>query len=91
MSRTTKLELTQLLSARNSELEAARVRIAELEGDVAALKSQLAKTPAAQPLRPTRPVYTPRPATPEQLAFRAKLAAARELAITTGRCIRVEA
>jgi chromosome segregation ATPase len=37
----TKLELQQALSARNAELEAARLRIAELEGDKAALQSEL--------------------------------------------------
>lgn len=32
---TTKLELTQLLAARNKELEAARLRISVLEGELA--------------------------------------------------------
>lgn len=39
--RTTKLELQQALAARNAELETARLRIAELEGDVAALDAKL--------------------------------------------------
>lgn len=38
-TRITKLELSQALAERNAQLEAARLRIAELEGDVMALKS----------------------------------------------------
>jgi hypothetical protein len=37
----TKLELAQALAERNAQLEAARLRIAELEGDKAALQSKL--------------------------------------------------
>ena len=86
--RTTKLELTQALQARNVELEAARLRIAELEGDVAALKSQLAKAPATV----TRAVYVrpERQPTPEQVAYRAALAQARDFAMRTGRTVKVE-
>lgn len=86
MAATTKLELTQLLAARNGELEAARLRIAELEGDVAALKGQLAKQPAQ------RAVYVrpQREATPEQLAYRAALAQARDFAMRTGKSVKVE-
>lgn len=81
--KTTKLELSQLLAARNSELEAARLRIAELEGDVAALKARVT-TP-----RPARPTYVAPPATDEQLKLRAAMAAAKELAMRTGRSVRV--
>lgn len=87
--RTTKLELQQALAARNTELEAARLRIAELEGDVMALKGQLAKVPATV----TRAVYVRpvREATPEQLAYRASLQQAREFAMRTGKTVKVTA
>jgi uncharacterized protein involved in exopolysaccharide biosynthesis len=85
--RTTKIELAQALQARNTELEAARLRIAELEGDVQALKAQLSRAPAPKPVY-VRPV---REATPEQLAYRAACAAARELAMTSGRSVKVGA
>lgn len=45
-TRITKLELSQALAERNAQLEAARLRIAELEGDVMALKSQFARVDA---------------------------------------------
>jgi uncharacterized protein involved in exopolysaccharide biosynthesis len=88
MASITKLELQQALAARNTELEAARLRIAELEGDVAALKSKLAKVPASV----TKAVYVRpvREATPEQLAYRAALAQARDFAMRTGTCVKVE-
>jgi hypothetical protein len=87
MASITKIELQQALTARNGELEAARLRIAELEGDVAALKSQLAKRPA-QVARAVyvRPTYEP---TAEQLAYRASLAQAREFAMRTGTVVKV--
>lgn len=81
--RTTKLELSQALQARNAELEAARLRIAELEGDVAALKAKLARVPAPQPRR----TYEPRQPSPEQLAYREACARARALAVSTGRSV----
>ena len=123
--RTTKLELAQALQARNTELEAARLRIAELEGDVAALTSQLgreradneklregidglqahvgiadhtigqleAKLEAAAAPAPQRvkAVYVrpERQPTPEQLAYRAALAQAKEFAMRTGRSVKV--
>lgn len=88
MSRTTKLELQQALAARNGELEAARLRIAELEGDVMALKGQLAK----RPTEVTRAVYVrpQREPSAEQLAYRAALAQARERAMRWGRSVKVE-
>lgn len=42
MAGPTKLELTQALAARNTELQAARVRIAELEGDVTVWRGKAA-------------------------------------------------
>lgn len=86
---TTKLELSQALTARNTELEAARLRIAELEGDVAALTAKLERAEAASPTQ--RPRYQPRPATADQLAYRAACAAAREMAMRTGRSVKVGA
>lgn len=84
MAQTTKLELSQLLAARNKELEAARLRIAELEGDVVALKTKLAVVPATQAPRPAYQVPAPSCA---QIAFRVRLAAARELAMRTGQSV----
>lgn len=86
--RTTKLELAQALQARNAELEAARLRIAELEGDVAALKAKLERAPSTV----TKAVYVrpERQLTPDQLAYRAALAQAREFAMRTGRSVKVE-
>lgn len=49
MANVTKLELQQLLAARNAEVEALRLRVAELEGDIVALKA-----------RPAEHVSTPR-------------------------------
>lgn len=78
MPRTTKLELQQALAERNTQLEAARLRIAELEGDVAALKGQLARN--AQAVRPAhtgpRPVIEFDPNKPGD--FRRAMADARE-------------
>lgn len=76
MSRTTKLELTQLLAARNEELVAARTRISVLEGELALRP----RSPAPAP----RATYTPR-------ITAAHFAAARELAMRTGRCVKVQA
>lgn len=91
--KTTKLELTQLLAVRNSELEAARIRIAELEGDVASLKALNDRAAAAIARRvgTERPAYVPHAATPEQLAYRAQLAAAKDAAMRTGKTVRVGA
>lgn len=56
---TTKLELTQLLAARNSDLEAARLRISVLEGELALRPRTTAK--AAKVVKPytawTRPAW----------------------------------
>lgn len=90
----TKLELEQRLLASQRDNEALRVRIAELEGDVAALKSQLEAAEAHGELnrvlranQRVRPVFEP---TPEQLARRAAMAAAKAEAIARGCSVRVE-
>lgn len=80
----TKLELQQLLATRNAEVEALRIRVAELEGDITALKAKAGRTFGPRPV--TRPAYEP---TPEQLARRAAMAAAREMAMKTGHFVRV--
>lgn len=88
MASITKLELQQRLLATAKELDAARIRIAELEGDVMALKGQLAK----RPTEVTRAVYVrpQREPSAEQLAYRATLAQARDFAMRTGRSVKVE-
>ena len=88
MAQPTKLELTQALAARNSELQAARLRIAELEGDVAALKAINSRVGAkvANVVR-TRPAYQPSEA---QLEVRARMAAAREEAMRSGCVVKVQ-
>ena len=87
MASITKLELQQALAARNAELEAARLRIAELEGDVAALKAQAARVGSAQRGAPTRSAYVPREPSPEVLARRTLMARAKELAMAGKRVV----
>ena len=50
MTKYTKLELAQALAARNEELNAARLRISQLEGDIGVLQSKLLNkaTPAVR-------------------------------------------
>ena len=81
MPRLTKIELAQALAARNTELEAARLRIAELEGDVAALKAQAARQASAVRGAPTRSAYVPRPPSDEVLERRALMQRCKELAM----------
>ena len=103
----TKLELTQLLAKANAELEALRLRTAELEGSVTALRNQLSSVEMAHAAtlvelaqvkarvhnpRPgvktiVRPAYVP---TPEQLARREAMAAAKARAMELGRTVLVE-
>lgn len=64
-----------------AQLEAAHVAYEALAAKYEALKAERAV--------PTRSVYQPRGATPEVLARRAAMAAARDLAIRTGRCVSV--
>lgn len=78
MSRTTKLELTQLLAARNEELNAARLRISVLEAELALRP----RTPAPA----KRVTYTPAPR-----VLPAHMVAARELAMRTGCVVKVQA
>lgn len=79
MSRTTKLELQQALTALGAEVEALRVENAQL-------KATLAVRAAAKPA--VRTYAAPQP-TAEQLAYRAAMVAARDLAIRSGRTVRV--
>lgn len=65
----TKLELTQLLAERNKALEAARLRISVLEGELA--------------LRPRNAEVRGRPQLPSHFA------AARDLAMRLGTCVKV--
>ena len=73
---TTKLELTQLLAQRNKELEAARLRISVLEGELALRPRNEAATPLKQP-RATRTLPS-------------HFAAAREAAMRFGKTVKVE-
>ena len=68
------------------ELEAARLRIAELEGTITALRNV-----AVSPKNTSAQRWVYRPATPsaESLAFRAKCLAAREAAISTEKSVAV--
>lgn len=77
-----RLSIAQL----TTQLEQAHRAYEALAAERDSLKAQL----AARPTKPTRPAYVPPPATPEQLAFRAKLAAAREQAMRTGQSVRVQ-
>jgi hypothetical protein len=79
-ARITKLELQQTLAALGAEVEALRVENAQL-------KATLAVRERAAP-KPLVRAYTPPAPTPEQSAYRAALAAARELAMRTGRAVR---
>lgn len=83
----TKLELEQRLLASQRDNEALRLQVATLQGDVAALKAQLEAAKAHGELNR---VLRQRIATPEQLARRMAMAAAREEALRTGRTVRVE-
>lgn len=64
----TKVELVQLLEARNNELIALRHRVSQLEAD-------LARAGSTPHLSPT--------------SMRARMVAAREEAVRTGRCVKV--
>jgi hypothetical protein len=86
MTQPTKLELQQRLDVALRDGEAYRIRIAELEGDVAALKGQLAKVPAP---RTAKPAYVPPPVPEYVLQRRAAMTAAREAAMSGGVSVRV--
>lgn len=90
MARTTKLELSQALAALGTEVQALRVKCAEQAATIEALKAAKPSAPNAAPERATfvRKPYEP---SAEQLALRAAMAAAREMAMKTGRSVRVGA
>lgn len=80
MARTTKLELEQLLAARNEELVAARTRISILEAELEAARK-------AKPAHPARRTLPERSAEPTE--FQIACQRARELAMKTGRSVLV--
>lgn len=82
--RTTKLELTQLLAARNAELEQARLQIAELQGQLMAVRNN------APSVKRERPAFVPRPVDPEVLRRRELMAAAKAAAMQGGTVVRVQ-
>lgn len=77
----TKAQLVDLCVVRNGEVEALRLRVAELEGDVQALKGAAVRARAGGPVRSA---YVPAPPNAEVLARRAAMAAAREAAMRGG-------
>lgn len=87
MARTTKLELSQTLAALGAEVQALRVKCAEQAATIEALK---AAKPNAQAERKVfvRREYQP---SAEQLALREAMAAAKALAMASGRSVRVGA
>lgn len=95
----TKLELQQALSARNEQLAAARLRIAELEGDVSALKSMIGQTEAALAVAVAlhdkrvgdsrTPRYAPPAPSAQSLAFRQACAVAKAAALAGGHSVKV--
>lgn len=103
MTKLTKVELVQSLAAVGGEVEALRVALAERTAQVELLTKQLeatkvchdeackalAQAEAARAAKPVRLAYQPKPPSPEQLALRAAMVAARELAMKTGRSVRV--
>lgn len=80
--RTTKLELEQLLAARNAEIEGLRLQLADLQGQLLAAKGN---APSVR-----RSTYTPRPVDPEVLRRRELMAAARKAAMSGGQAVKVE-
>lgn len=80
MARRTTSQLT-------ADLEQAHAAYERLAAERDALKAQLAALPTP---KSARPAYVPPPPTPEQLAYRAKLAAAKAAAIAGGRTVLVQ-
>lgn len=80
---TTKLELSQLLATRNSALEAARLRISVLEGELALRPRPSAPTMARLAYLANRAV------TREPSDFALRCAAAKALAMSGGKAVRV--
>ena len=79
----TKLELSQLLATRNSDLEAARLRISILEGELALRPRPSAPTLARLSYLAQRAV------TKEPSDFALRCAAAKVLAMAGGKAVRV--
>lgn len=82
--RTTKFELQQLLDQRNAELEAARLQIAELQGQLLAARGN------APSVKRERPAFVPRPEDFEVLRRRDLMAAAKAAAIQSGQSVLVQ-
>lgn len=74
MAEPTKLELSQRLDAALKDNEALRLRVAQLEGTITALRNKL----------PVRSAYVPQ-VTPEQQAYREYQKRCREEAVAGGR------
>jgi len=85
MSRRTVAQLTADLEASHVAYQRLAAEKETLQGEVARLSAALAERGARK-----SSAYQPRPPSPEQLAFRAKLAAAKAEAIASGRSVRVE-
>lgn len=81
--RTTKLELEQLLAARNAELEQLRLQLADLQGQLLAARGN------APSVKRERAAYTPRPVDPEVLRRREAMAAAKAAAMAGGKSVAV--
>lgn len=80
----------ETLASLRAQVEALRHNLNLVETERDSLRAVIAaKLLDAPKARPTRACYTPPPATAEQLAFRARMAAARELAMSTGSIVRV--
>ena len=88
---TTKLELTQLLAERNAQLEAARLRISTLEGDVTMWQSKFARAEQARLEHAVRVLPAPLRVVRQPHALPAHFAAARDAAMRTGTTIKVTA
>lgn len=82
MSTFTKLTKSQLID----QLEAAHAAYERVATERDSLKAQLAAAPAP---KAAKPAYTPPAPTEAQLAYRAKLAAAKAAAIAGGRAVLV--
>lgn len=80
MSTFTKLTKSQLID----QLTAAHAAYERIATERDSLKAQLAALPAP---KPARPAYVPPAPTEAQLAYRASMAAAKALAISTGRSV----
>ena len=83
MSTFTKLTKSQLID----QLIAAHAAYERVATERDSLKAQLAALPAP---KPARPAYTPPAPTEAQLAYRAKLAAAKAAAIACGHSVVVQ-